>query len=115
MSNEPLVTGMIEFDANVEALVGATLRIFLENVGMMDAPARPVAEHIDRNFTYSGGKVPFKLYGAISQPDGRYSVRVHVSRSGGSDFESGDFISTQSYPVLTHGNPNHVTIKVQKI
>jgi uncharacterized lipoprotein YbaY len=115
MPSQPIVTGTIEFDAAVDAFVSATLRVFLEDVGMMDAPAKHIAEHIDHNFTYSGGKVPFQIYGSISHPTSRYSVRVHVSRDGSSDIQKGDFISTQSYPVLTHGNPAQVAIKVQQV
>lgn len=115
MSRQPIVTGTIEFDAAVDAFANATLRVFLEEVGMLDAPAKHIAEHIDHQFTYSGGKVPFEIYGIVGNPNGRYSVRVHISRDGSHDIQKGDFISTQSYPVLTHGHPTQVAVKVQQV
>ena len=42
-------------------------------------------------------------------------MRVHVSCKGNEEVELGDFVSTQSYPVITFENPDYVSIDVEEV
>jgi hypothetical protein len=44
-----------------------------------------------------------------------YSVRVHVDVSGSGEVNVGDLVSTQTYPVLTHGLGNEARINVKSV
>jgi hypothetical protein len=44
-----------------------------------------------------------------------YSVRVHVDLDGDRRVSRGDFISTESHPVLTLGRPDRVTVRVREV
>lgn len=111
----PLVEGEIVFDADVPAFSGATVHVYLENTGRMDAPAPVIAEHIEHNAAYNGRAIPFKIFGNMPPADEHYSLRVHISRDGSADIKKGDFINTQSYPVLTHDHPKSLKVQVKKI
>ncbi len=115
MADRELVTGEIVLPAGT-SFDGATVTVRLENVSMMDAPAQVVAEQVRRGVKYDSGTIPFTLRGTLGDDArARYSVSAHISLSGNGDMHKGDFISTQSYPVLTHGNPNRVRVEVRKI
>jgi uncharacterized lipoprotein YbaY len=112
-----LVTGEIVFDSEA-AFSDAVVRVMLEDVSLAGAPATVIAEQVIRNVDSRGGRIPFSLEGTLPADNddrARYSVRAHVSLHGGEDFKKGDFISTQSYPVLTHGHPKRVTVHVKRI
>jgi hypothetical protein len=44
-----------------------------------------------------------------------YSVHVHVDVSGSGQVEIGDLITTQTYPVLTHGFPDRVEVTLRRV
>ncbi|MBL8145990.1 MAG: hypothetical protein JNL34_06370, partial [Anaerolineae bacterium] len=44
-----------------------------------------------------------------------YSVRAHIATSGSGEVERGDYITMQSYPVLTRGYGNRVTLAVRRV
>ncbi|MCU0514838.1 MAG: YbaY family lipoprotein [Anaerolineae bacterium] len=111
----PLVQGDIVLPPETPALVGATVRVFLEDVSRLDAPAPLIAEHVEHNVTYSGAALPFKLYGELPHLEHHYSVRVHISLHDGTDILPGDFLSTDSYPVLTHGHGRQLSVKVIRL
>jgi hypothetical protein len=110
-----LLSGHIYFADDTKPFTG-TLRVVLENVARMDAPAPVIAETVHEDFRYEGKPVPYTLRGEIPADGGqRFNVRVHVSRDGSEDFKSGDYITTESYPALTPGGPSHLDVKVQAI
>lgn len=111
----PLLEGTIVFAASAPAFVGATVRVFLEDVSIMDAPAPVIAEHVEHQVTYAGHPLAFKLFGEIPHTEHHYNVRVHISRDGSADIKAGDFITMQSYPVLTHGYPETIQVEVRAI
>ena len=128
----PLVTGKVTIAAGIPAFQGATLHVYLEDVSYADAESVPVAETAIRNVnhepsarsrgdnsTKSRNKwgdtvVPFELYAlpGAAPIDRRhdYSLRVWVDRDGDGKRGPGDLYSDQSYPVLTRGFANTVTI-----
>jgi len=64
-----------------------------------------------------GEVVPFKIKVPADriEPNHSYSVRAHIDVSGSGEVEKGDFITTQSYPVLTRGYGNDVRLSVQRV
>lgn len=44
-----------------------------------------------------------------------YSVRVHIDMSGSGIVKVGDFVSTQTYPVLTRGHGDKARISVKRV
>ena len=111
LGTELLVTGEILLPA---PLSGATVAVRLQDVSMADARALVVAEQVIRGA--EGDRIPFKLYGTPPDDErARYVVAVHIRMHRGSDVRPGDYITTQSYPVLQHGYPDHVTVRVQRV
>jgi hypothetical protein len=76
-----------------------------------DAPAQTVAE---RRVPVRDTTAPLETALDVPEIDdsAHYNLRVHVSPSGAerSRVKRGDVISTQSYPVLTFGNPDAVIV-----
>jgi uncharacterized lipoprotein YbaY len=116
---EPLVRGKIVFDPVPEDLSEATVYVRLEDTSLADAPSRVVAEqvltHVPTRVT-TEGTVPFALYGQQPDPRVNYSVSVHVDTHGsGRTIRQGDYINTESYPVLTFGYPTCISMRVQRV
>ena len=52
---------------------------------------------------------------AALDPRNRYNVRVHTSLSGNEDYQTGDWLSKQSYPIVEGNLPTKLQISVEKI
>ncbi len=114
MANEPLVTGEIHFPPGTSPFSDATVVVRLEDVSLPDGPAPIVAQQVLRGVAYKGEPIPFTLTGTL--PDdkrARYSVRAHVRFHGSDEIQTGDYITTQSFPVLSAGD--HVHVRVQRV
>jgi hypothetical protein len=61
------------------------------------------------------GRMPFRLRGTLPDNLARYTVRVLVDVDGDGRIGSGDYLNTESYPVLTRGYPDRVVIRVRKV
>ena len=113
-----IVDGEIRLPDDAGAFRDATVRVTLADVTRADAPSRAVAEETIRNVSHgggSGGVVPFRL--RLESPDARtrYAVRAHVDMDGDGRVSRGDYISMESYPVLTFDSPSRVTIRVRPV
>jgi hypothetical protein len=88
-----------------------TARVTVEDVTHADAPAQTVAE---RRVPVRDTTAPLETALDVPEIDdsAHYNLRVHLSPSGAerSRVKRGDVISTQSYPVLTFGNPDAVIV-----
>lgn len=95
-------------------LVAHTVRAVVEDVTMADGLATPVAEQ-RLNQVSLGRALTLEI--PVPEPDERasYAVRVHVDMAGDDSVSAGDFVSTQSHPVLTQGYGTEVTVPVQRI
>jgi uncharacterized lipoprotein YbaY len=118
MSNaDSIVEGEIHFPPDA-AFVGATVHVRLQDVTLADGPARTVAEQTIPNVSHpgsSGGTVAFSLRAGRFDMRARYVVRVHVDVDRDGRVSRGDYISTESYPVLTLGHPNRVIVRVRSV
>ena len=96
----------------------ADVIVQVEDVSRADAPSIVIAEHRQRGVHLTpGGVLPFKLEVPTDRVEENhsYSVRAHIDVSGSGEVEEGDFITTESYPVLTRGYGNDVRLKVQRV
>jgi putative lipoprotein len=90
----------------------------VEDVSRADAPSTVVGEQVLRNVAlHPGQAVPFRVEVPADAIDERrsYSIRAHVDVGGTGVVESGDLVSTESYPVLTHGYGTEGWIRVKRV
>ncbi len=113
-----LITGEILFSAELSSFSGATVNVYLEDVSFLDAPAKIIAKQVISQVAHEMGtenRVKFTLKGEIADIHARYSLRVHTAVHGNEQIQRGDYISMESYPVLTFGYPHQVTIRVKQV
>ena len=123
----PLVKGEISFDKkNVKSFSGATIYIRLEDVTMQDAPSKLISQQVIENVSGSVAgrhhhqkKIKFALFGDNIVVDFRrrlYAVSVHIDVDNNGKINSGDFISMESYPVITDRYPkDNVIVHVRQV
>jgi uncharacterized lipoprotein YbaY len=126
MATIPFVKGEISFDQkNIKSFSGATMYIRLEDVTMQDAPSKLISQHVIENVSYNDSNVPghhqkkikFTLFGhMVVDVRGSYSIRVHIDVDNNGKINSGDFITMESYPIITHGYPkDNISVLVRKV
>lgn len=119
MSNDvQLVSGEVVFGEGDEAFSEATAYVRLEDVSRTDAPSHVIAEQVIRHVSYQpgqAGKLAFDLHGAAPDERVRYSVSAHLDVDGDGQVSRGDYISMESYPVLTQDYPREVTVRLRKV
>lgn len=118
MEDQRTVQGTIALPESGVSDVVATVRVQVEDTSRADAPSRVVGEQVHRNVHLKSGKdFPFSIAVPADAVDEKssYTVRAHVDVSGSGVVEVGDFVSTQSYPVLTRGHSNEAVIKVSQV
>jgi hypothetical protein len=116
VADDRVVNGTVMF-AQALPPVGAVVHVLVEEVTRADAAAT-VAARLDTPLSAamaSGRSLAFSLPVPNVDAAKRYTVRVHVDRSGNGRIEAGDQISTRSYPVLTQGAPPDATVAVTTI
>ena len=92
--------------------------VYVEDVSRADAPSAVVGEQILKGVSlHSGEALSFTIEVATNNINERnlYSVRVHIDTSQSGDITIGDFVSTQSYPVLTRGYGTEVRVNVKRV
>ena len=113
-----LVSGEISFHEQIHSFSDATLFVYLEDVSLQDAPSKIVARQVISDISHTKGSsscLEFLLYGDLPTARAHYAVRVHVSLHGQEKIQLGDLITMQSYPVITFGNPNFVSVNVCEV
>lgn len=86
----------------------ATLRVRVLDVGRQGAGAGITGESILTNLQYQPGSaselnVPVDC--ADINPGAHYAASAHLDLKADGQVSSGDWITTESYPVITHGYP----------
>ena len=115
-NKESVVTGEVVFAKGAKPFSGAVVTVRLSDVSMADGPAQPIAEQVIRGVSFDEKtRIPFRLRGRADNDRARYTVSAHVSLNGSSDIQQGDYISMQSYPVLTFGALDRVTVEVRRV
>ena len=112
--SKPLVKGEIKFAGKPTLPASAKVYVRLLNTSLADAPSAVVAEQvIDR--PSNNEKIAFRLEPDSIDERDTYTVSVLVDLDGDGKISKGDYISMQSYPVLTFGSPSEVTIEVKQV
>lgn len=96
----------------------AEIVVQIEDVSRADAPSIVVGEQRLRGVHLTrGGRFGFHVKVPTDRVDPtlRYSLRAHVDVSGSGEVESGDLLTTRSYPVLTSGETETRTVAVERI
>lgn len=118
MNTAQLVKGKITFEDGAPPFTGATMYVRLERITAADIASEVVADYVQRDVAFDP-KTPSVLSFAIAcnPPDPRdsYAVRVHIDIDGDGEVSKGDFVSMQSYPVITFGHPTEVSILVRQV
>ena len=113
-----IVKGEILFQDKIPSFAGATLYARVENTSVADVSSEVFAEYIQRNVSSDPTTTKALLF-AINcktpDPKASYVVRIHVDIDGDQEVSRGDYITTQSYPVLTFGYPNKLTVQVRQV
>ena len=113
-----LVKGTVTFEKDAPAFTGATMYVRLENTTLADVAAEVVADYVERDIAFvpeTTKALSFAIDGKAPDPRASYTVRVHIDLDGDGEVSQGDFISTQSYPVITFGHPREVSILVRQV
>jgi type III secretion system (T3SS) chaperone YscW len=105
----PTVRGSLSLPSGAPD-TAATVRIRVENVTRADAAAQVVGEQVLHDVSLRG--LRFEVPVAKVDRAARYTVRVHVDLAGTGVLSTGDLLTTQSVPVLTHGAPDEVIVPV---
>ncbi len=94
-----------------------TVRARVEDVSRADAPSIVVGEQVQTLELNPGAVLPFAIDVPSHAVDERrrYAVSVHIDVTGKGRPEQGDFLTTQSYPVMTGGHPSRVRVQVRRI
>lgn len=96
----------------------ADVAVYVEDVSRADAPSIVIGQQRQRGVSLRPGLVvPFLIKLTDESVDDRrsYSLRAHVDVGGTGDIKPGDFVSTQSYPVLTRGHGTTVRVRVKRV
>lgn len=113
-----LVRGKIVLSKDLSSFSQATANIYLEDVSYIDAASKIVARQVISDICHKKGtenQIEFVLTGETKDDCTCYSLRVHITNHQDQEIHRGDFITTQSYPVLTQGHSNQIWIHVQEV
>jgi hypothetical protein len=118
MKTVPLVKGKITFEEAAPPFTGATMYVRLESITAADIGSEAVADYVERDVAFepkTSSELSFAIAGNPPEPRVSYAVRVHIDIDGDGQVSKGDFISMQSYPVITFGHPREVSILVRQV
>lgn len=118
MNTVQLVKGKITFEEEAPSFTGATMYVRLENITVADIASEVVADYVERDVAFdpkTAKDLLFTIAGKAPDPRASYAVRVHIDVDGDGEVSQGDFVSTQSYPVITFGHPREVSILVRQV
>lgn len=117
-SSRQVVRGEIVFEDDAAAFSGATLYVTLEDVTYADSKAVIVGKIVKENVAYDPAApqpLTFELPVEVHERNALYNIRAHFDLDGDGQISRGDYLSTQSYPVITKGHPLEVSVRVKRI
>lgn len=117
-SSGQILRGQIVFDDDVSAFRGATLYITLEDVTYTDERAVSVGRLVKTDVAYDPAvrePLTFEMICEVPNRNALYSVRTHVDLDDDGKISHGDYVNTQSYPVLTRGHPSEISVYVRRV
>lgn len=118
LTRKPLLKSNLIFPQRTRIFSEAVGYIRLEEVSRADAPSDIITEQVIRkisNKIANENRLEVNLYGPNINRRLDYVVNVHIDSDGNGQINRGDYINTQSYPVLTFGRSNQVTVRLKLI
>jgi len=111
------IRGTIQFEDVRQPARDVTVYVRVEEASRLDAPASLIAEVVLRGVHVFPGSppIPFTMRDVFSGRSGRYVLRVHADVDGDGQVTRGDYVSVQSYPVLTSADASRVAIVVREV
>ena len=112
-----VVKGEVILSQKLSSFSGATANIYLEDVTFIDAASTYISKQVIADINHQMGVtncVEFALNSFYEQ-NGRYIIKAHISINGSEEIQRGDYITMESYPVLTFGYPDRVSVYVQEV
>jgi hypothetical protein len=113
----PIVTVHVVWPDGLAGLPpDARARVTVEDVTRQDAASTVVGETVVGDLT-PGEEPEVEVEVDAVDPASDLVVRVHVTPGGrrGRAVEGGDLVTTESYPVLTHGRGSDVTVRPRSV
>jgi uncharacterized lipoprotein YbaY len=112
-----VIRGQISFDETAPPFDDATVWVILQEATRADAPSREVSRLKIPGYSHSPGGPPleFSLTAEPLDPKCRYELRVHLDLTSSGQLKAADQITVQSYPVVTQGHPDHVSVQLRRI
>ncbi|MCY7376638.1 MAG: YbaY family lipoprotein [Pyrinomonadaceae bacterium] len=116
-----LIIGKIIISAKAARFIGATAHIYLEDISRADSYSEVLVEttltEISHPLANSPEETIIDFTLSVSErfninPTHDYSVRVWIDIDGDGEKGKGDLHSSQTYPVLTYGRTNTVSIRL---
>jgi hypothetical protein len=89
------------------------LRLRVEDVSAADRRTEAIAEQTEPLAPDSTARI--KVPAGLIDGQSSYSVFVHIDANGSGDIQTGDFIAPQVHPVLTHGAPDAVEVRLVEV
>ena len=117
MGGTRTVSGEVVLPAAEPVAGSADLVVQVEDISRADAPSVVLGEFRRKVRLRAGAAYPFSVSIPADRIDERnlYSVRAHVDVSGTGSVKRGDFVSTQTYPVLTRSHGDKVRVSVRRV
>ena len=112
------IRGEIVIPQDAAPFKPARVLVELEDISRADAPSEVIASiQVAAEELRGGDVIPFALEVPADVLDEKhlYSVRAHLDVSGSGEIERQDYITTQTYPVLTRGYGSEVRVAVRKV
>ena len=118
MNTVQLVKGKITFEEIAPPFTGATMSVSLESITAPVIASKAVADYVERDVAFNpktSSDLLFAIAGNRPDPRASYAVRVHIDIDGDGKVSRGDFISMQSYPMITFGHPRELSLLVRQV
>jgi uncharacterized lipoprotein YbaY len=118
MPESRVIRGEITIPPDAPPFTPAQAVVELEDISRADAPSEVVARlKLTPGELRGGDVISFTLDVPADKLNEShlYSVRVHLDLTGSQEIKVGDYITVQSYPVLTRGYKDEVRIAVRRI
>jgi hypothetical protein len=109
------VRGRIIFEEDVPPLDRAVIHVYLEDTTYADASAEKLLDLVVPPETQPDGSIAFETPAVTVEDRLRCTVRVWVDVDGNGMVSKSDYVTMESYPVLTQGHPSALTVRVRRI
>jgi uncharacterized lipoprotein YbaY len=110
------VAGAVLLPANAPATRAGHIHVEVRDISLADAPSVLVAkQQLDNVPLTPNGRIGFHLPVPEVAPNRTLSLRVHIDVDGNGSVNSGDLLTTASYPIPPIGTPSPLEVAVSVV